>query len=91
MCNDALVYDVLPRAKTLVPGKEYFICSCGRSKDGLICDGSHKGTDCKPSPVKAEDRKQLHFCMCKASGDFPYCDGTHSKFDKKDSVKMQRL
>ncbi|MDX9814719.1 MAG: CDGSH iron-sulfur domain-containing protein [Sulfurimonas sp.] len=84
MCNDCLVFAASPARVELEAGKSYFICACGRSKDGVFCDGSHKGTDCSPVKLTVNDTKAYTICRCKASASFPFCDGTHSKL--KDQV-----
>jgi len=32
----------------LEKGKTYHFCTCGKSADGVLCDGSHKGTKFVP-------------------------------------------
>ena len=32
----------------LKKGATYQFCTCGQSEDGVLCDGSHKGTDLTP-------------------------------------------
>ncbi len=84
MCNDCLVFAASPAKVELQESKSYFICACGRSKDGVFCDGSHKGTDCLPFKFTPPQSKSYMICRCKASASFPLCDGTHSKL--KDQV-----
>lgn len=60
-------------------GKTYWWCSCGKSQNQPLCDGSHMGTKFVPikyQPVPGE--KIAVFCQCKRSENKPLCDGTHS-------------
>ncbi|WP_415395880.1 CDGSH iron-sulfur domain-containing protein [Sulfurimonas sp. CS5] len=41
MCKDAIIFNNKPKGTKLEAGVEYLICACGRSKDGVFCDGSH--------------------------------------------------
>ena len=87
MCNDAIVFRNKPKGVTLEVGVEYFICACGRSQDGIFCDGSHEGTKCLPKVVRVEKTKPYHLCLCKTSNNFPFCDGTHSIYSDADIGK----
>jgi CDGSH-type Zn-finger protein len=58
-------------------GKDYYWCSCGKSKSQPFCDGSHKGSDFTPVKYTAEDSKAVYFCGCKHSGNGALCDGSH--------------
>lgn len=78
MCKDAIVFNNKPKGVTLEAGVRYSICACGRSKGGVFCDESHKGTECLPKSVTVEKTKPYLICLCKTSGNFPFCDGTHS-------------
>jgi len=60
-------------------GKDYYWCSCGRSKNQPFCDGSHQGTDFEPVAFKAEKTETVHLCGCKKTGSAPFCDGSHNK------------
>ena len=64
-------------------GKEYYYCTCGKSKIQPFCDGAHQGTSFKPMLYKAEKNEQVYFCNCKRSKNPPMCDGTHTD-DKLD-------
>lgn len=86
MCKDAVVFNNKPKATLLEADKEYFICACGRSEDGVFCDGSHEGTTCEPIKTVVQKTKQYHVCMCKTSANFPFCDGTHSIYSD-DEIK----
>jgi CDGSH-type Zn-finger protein len=94
MCKDAIVFHNKPKGVKLEAGVEYLICSCGRSKDGIFCDGSHEGSGCLPKSVTVEKTKPYLICLCKTSGFFPFCDGTHSLYkdtDVKQNVKEWHL
>ncbi|MCJ8273287.1 MAG: CDGSH iron-sulfur domain-containing protein, partial [Psychrosphaera sp.] len=43
-----------PIGVTLEKGKEYYFCSCGRSKNQPFCDGSHKGSGFTPQAFTAD-------------------------------------
>ena len=62
----------------VVEGKSYYWCTCGISKKQPFCDGSHKGTNFKPSVFKADQSKKVFFCTCKETKDPPLCDGSHN-------------
>ena len=62
----------------MVEGKSYYWCSCGRSLKQPFCDGSHKGSDCRPLIYKADQSKIVFFCTCKQTNDQPMCDGSHN-------------
>ncbi len=59
--------------------KEYYFCTCGKSEDGVFCNGSHKGTEFSPKVFTVEKSKDYHLCACKKSANMPYCDGSHAK------------
>ena len=63
----------------LEAGKKYHYCTCGRSADGVLCDGSHKGTGYKPMVFSVEKSGEYHLCGCKKSKNKPFCDGSHAK------------
>ena len=66
-----------PFAVPVEKGKDYWWCSCGKSKSQPFCDGSHKGTDFTPTKFTAEESKTVYFCGCKQSKNGLLCDGTH--------------
>jgi CDGSH-type Zn-finger protein len=68
-----------PVAANLEAGKEYYYCTCGKSKDGAFCDGSHKGCGFSPMKFSVEESKEYHICTCKKSSNEPFCDGSHTK------------
>ncbi|MCF6245108.1 MAG: CDGSH iron-sulfur domain-containing protein [Sulfurovum sp.] len=68
----------------LEKGKTYYFCTCGNSADGVLCDGSHKGTDYEPKEFIATRQAEMHLCLCKKSTCTPYCDGAHAKREQLD-------
>ena len=68
-----------PIAIDVEAGRDYFWCSCGKSKKQPFCDGSHSGTGFTPVIYTAETSKTVYFCACKHSDKAPLCDGAHSK------------
>ena len=87
MCTNALVFSNKPKGTTLEAGVEYLICACGKSKDGMFCDGSHEGSDCQPKKIVVQKTKPYQICLCKSSKNFPFCDGTHSFYLDSDVGK----
>jgi len=68
-----------PVKVSLEAGKNYYHCSCGKSADGVLCDGSHSGTDKIPLEFKVEESKDYYLCSCSKSDNNPFCDGNHTK------------
>ena len=66
-----------PFAVNVEKGRDYWWCSCGRSKSQPFCDGSHKGSSFVPLKFTAEETKKVFLCGCKHSANKPYCDGSH--------------
>lgn len=66
-----------PYALTVEAGKSYYWCSCGKSKNQPLCDGSHAGSDFSPKEYKASESKTVYFCGCKHSKAGALCDGSH--------------
>ena len=79
-----VIADNKPAKVSLNKGEEYYFCTCGRSSKQPFCDGSHKNTDFKPKPFKAEDDGDAYLCKCKHSKNLPFCDGSHKQFDEDD-------
>jgi CDGSH-type Zn-finger protein/quercetin dioxygenase-like cupin family protein len=59
-------------------GKQYFWCSCGRSKRQPFCDNSHAGTSFLPLAYTAPESRAVLFCGCKHTAGPPLCDGSHN-------------
>ena len=68
-----------PYVLEMKAGDKVAWCACGDSKGQPYCDGSHQGTDFKPTIVTIEKDGNVAWCGCKKSTTKPYCDGTHSK------------
>lgn len=68
-----------PFAVDVEKGKDYYWCSCGKSKNQPFCDGSHAGSEFAPTKYTAEESKTVYFCGCKNSKNGAFCDGSHSK------------
>ncbi|HQQ35671.1 MAG: CDGSH iron-sulfur domain-containing protein [Rhodocyclales bacterium] len=66
-----------PFAVAVEAGKDYFWCSCGKSKGQPFCDGSHKGSSFSPVKFTASETTTVYFCGCKHSKNGPLCDGSH--------------
>ncbi len=84
MCKDAIVFFNKPQGVELEVGTTYNFCMCGRSKNGLFCDGSHKGTTCEPKPFTVPKTKAYQLCRCKSSDNLPFCNGNHSYYTDRD-------
>jgi CDGSH iron-sulfur domain-containing protein 3 len=68
-----------PFAVAVEKGKDYYWCSCGKSKAQPFCDGSHTGSEFVPTQYTAEETKTVYFCGCKHTQSGVCCDGSHSK------------
>jgi len=66
----------LPFKLETIVGETYFYCTCGRSRDGALCDGSHKGTGLSPKRFVASFVRAV-LCTCKRTTEAPYCSGAH--------------
>ena len=66
-----------PFAVAVEQGKDYYWCSCGKSKAQPFCDGSHKGSAFVPTQYTAQETATVYFCGCKHSKAGAMCDGTH--------------
>ena len=70
---------ITPVKVTLEADKEYYFCTCGKSADSVLCDGSHKATAFTPQKFTVDKTKEYALCACKKSQKLPFCDGTHRK------------
>ena len=77
--SDPVVADKKPEVMELEPGKSYWWCACGRSKNQPWCDGAHAGTGIEPVEFTVDKKKNYALCKCKASAGSPFCDGAHAK------------
>ena len=55
------------------------LCVCGKSQNGVFCDGSHKGSGQTPYILQLETAKTVALCNCGQSAARPFCDGSHAK------------
>jgi len=67
-----------PQMAQLEEGKTYAWCACGKSQDGLWCNGAHAGSGLRSKVFKAEETTTVPMCMCKQTKTPPYCDGSHT-------------
>jgi CDGSH-type Zn-finger protein len=70
----------LPKLMELEPGT-YYWCSCGKSKNGPLCDGAHKGSAKSPVEFVIQEKKKVALCTCQRTKKAPYCDGSHARVD----------
>ncbi len=75
---DPVIAATKPCLTSLVEGKRYFWCTCGRSKMQPFCDGSHAGTKFRPLKFVAEKTEDVLLCACKHTRSAPFCDGAHN-------------
>jgi len=68
-----------PIKVNLEANKEYYYCTCGKSEDGLFCNGAHQGTSFTPSQFSVEKSKDYYMCPCKQNDGEPFCNGAHAK------------
>jgi CDGSH-type Zn-finger protein len=88
--SNPIAADVNPIATHLDKGKEYYWCTCGRSKQQPFCDGSHRGTGLEPLRFAAEEAGEVNLCQCKGTRNRPFCDGSHVNFQKGQEVEPPR-
>lgn len=77
MADQPVIAQKAPYAVNVEAGKQYWWCSCGRSKSQPFCDGSHKGTGLTPMQYDSAKSETKWFCGCKATKAQPFCDGGH--------------
>jgi CDGSH-type Zn-finger protein len=77
MKEQPVIAKTSPYALDVEAGKSYYWCSCGRSKQQPLCDGSHAGTGFEPLLFTAQKTETMYLCGCKHSFHPPLCDGTH--------------
>ena len=77
--SEPVVTQKKPFVVELEPGKDYWYCACGQSKDQPWCDGSHKGTGLGPKKFSVEEKKKYGLCGCRNSGRQPFCDASHKE------------
>ena len=62
--------------------KTYHFCNCGKSGDGVLCDGSHKGTAFRPTEFTVKKSGDFYLCKCKKCYNGIFCDSNHTKKEK---------
>ncbi|MBF0137409.1 MAG: CDGSH iron-sulfur domain-containing protein [Magnetococcales bacterium] len=62
-----------------LPAGEHWLCMCGKSQKGHLCDGSHKGSDKSPRQVILKQAGEVAICQCGHTRNAPHCDGSHKK------------
>jgi len=77
--SEARIPALSPAPLELREGETVYWCTCGRSKNQPLCDGSHAGTDFTPLAWTAEKDGKYFFCQCKRTQNPPLCDGSHKK------------
>jgi len=60
-------------------GKDYYWCSCGKSKAQPFCNGVHKGSEFVPKKFTAIESTTVYFCGCKHTKTPVIYDGSHGK------------
>ena len=75
---DPTIAQKSPYGVDVEEGKTYFWCSCGKSTNQPLCDGSHQDTEFLPMKFNATESKKVFFCGCKMTAGKPMCDGTHT-------------
>eukprot|EP00297_Palpitomonas_bilix_P017402 CAMPEP_0113883424 /NCGR_PEP_ID=MMETSP0780_2-20120614/9590_1 /TAXON_ID=652834 /ORGANISM="Palpitomonas bilix" /LENGTH=173 /DNA_ID=CAMNT_0000870723 /DNA_START=24 /DNA_END=546 /DNA_ORIENTATION=- /assembly_acc=CAM_ASM_000599 len=88
---DKIVAREGPFEVTLEAGKDYYYCTCGRSKKQPFCDGSHKAlsSGIKPKKITVEETRTAYLCGCKQTKSEPFCDGSHASLKKEGAAKKK--
>ena len=80
MSQEPTIPQKAPYVMELEPGK-YAWCSCGKSANQPMCDGSHAGTDFTPVVFEISEKQKVALCGCKHTAAPVMCDGSHAKLD----------
>lgn len=78
-----------PAALDLQAGT-HALCSCGMSKNGAYCDGSHQGSGKAPHVLQLDAPKTVYLCNCGATANSPFCDGSHTRLEATATVRRPR-
>ena len=87
--DEAEIGATKPCLVSLVEGRRYFWCACGRSKTQPFCDGSHAGTGFLPVKFTAQETDEELLCACKRTATPPYCDGSHNALSSHYGAPME--
>ena len=68
-----------PIRKYLKKGQSYLFCTCGKGEDGVLCDGSHIGTEFEPQEFVSTRDSEFFLCRCKKTNNEVFCDGSHAR------------
>ena len=79
MSDEPKIGGTSPVVTEVEAGKDYWWCACGKSKNQLFCDGSHKGSAFTPLQWTAPESRQVWFCACKQTATQPLCSGAHKE------------
>ncbi len=79
----AHIADTKPKAVELKAGETIWWCTCGRSKNQPLCDGSHQGSEFTPLEFTADKDDRYFFCQCKQTATAPLCDGSHKQITQE--------
>ena len=60
----------------------YAWCACGKSQEQPYCDGSHSGTEFRPTVSEITEKKVVAWCGCRKTAGAPFCDGSHSRLER---------
>ena len=63
-------------------GETVSFCMCGKSLNGPLCDGNHRGSGIGPKTITFDKDTTLHICGCQQSNNRPMCDGTHKSISE---------
>ena len=75
---EPVIAAVKPCLATLVEGRTYAWCACGKSARQPFCDGSHASSGMEPIRFTAPRSEEALLCACKRTRTPPYCDGSHN-------------
>lgn len=76
--DEAVIAARKPCLVSLVEGRSYLWCACGRSKSQPFCDGAHVGSAFRPVKFIAQETDEELLCACKRTKSPPFCDGAHN-------------
>ncbi|MGB5741738.1 MAG: thiamine pyrophosphate-dependent enzyme [Sedimenticolaceae bacterium] len=79
----AHIADTQPKPVELKAGETVWWCTCGRSKNQPLCDGSHQGSEFTPLKFTADKDDRYFFCQCKQTATPPLCDGSHKQITQE--------